>query len=44
MEKLFKLSQRGTDVKTEVIAGLTTFGIRFGGTARGYLRRRCGGR
>ena len=25
MEKLFKLSQRGTDVKTEVIAGLTTF-------------------
>lgn len=25
MEKLFKLKERGTDVKTEVIAGITTF-------------------
>ena len=25
MEKLFKLKENGTDVKTEIIAGLTTF-------------------
>ena len=25
LEKWFKLSERGTNVKTEVIAGLTTF-------------------
>ncbi|MBR1875726.1 MAG: hypothetical protein IJ805_01300 [Lachnospiraceae bacterium] len=25
MEKLFKLKERGTDVKTEITAGLTTF-------------------
>ena len=25
MEKLFKLKQNGTNIKTEVIAGLTTF-------------------
>ena len=25
MEKFFKLSQRGTDLRTEIMAGLTTF-------------------
>ena len=25
MEKLFKLKEHGTDVKTEIIAGITTF-------------------
>lgn len=25
MEKMFKLSQRGTNVRTEVVAGITTF-------------------
>lgn len=25
MEKLFKLKENGTDVKTEIIAGITTF-------------------
>ena len=25
MEKFFKLKEHGTDVKTEIIAGLTTF-------------------
>ena len=25
MEKMFKLSQRGTTVRTEVVAGITTF-------------------
>ncbi len=25
LEKIFKLKENGTDVKTEVIAGLTTF-------------------
>ena len=25
MEKFFKLKEKGTDVKTEILAGLTTF-------------------
>ena len=25
LEKFFKLSENGTDVKTEIIAGITTF-------------------
>ena len=25
MEKFFKLKERGTDVKTEIMAGITTF-------------------
>ena len=38
MEKIFKLKEHGTDVRTEVTAGLTTF---FAMSTSSLLTQRC---